>query len=787
MAAKTSKINHMPLFYDSLLDFIHQLRMDGYAIGIGQYLHVQELLIKLAANKQMSDDPKELLSFIGPVLCSTSEEQDIFDDRYLQWAHQFSPKISEDISISDSSDEIQDSQKIHANIKTVQKRSRYWKQIFGISWGIIAIFMGMMLFYAAWETVFHYGVLSGLFLLLLIIFWRIWLHFEARKFLTRRSSPEKVMNKSFFVDKPSDTPFKTLSLMQTAQEFRRHRVVTSEQLDIPATIEQSIKQGGLFTPVKGIQKISPEYLALIERNTSMDHQSQFVDAMLDLIKKQGVYITHYYYDQSPLYCFPDNDRTKELHLLELIARYPEHRLMIFSSGEEMIDPFTDTSKQWIELFKAWESKALMTFSDEQSRYENIHPLFESDFIVIPATEAGFRIFIDSIQSEKKYNPTYHQQHNIPENLRENAHQLLHAYPPEEDDIQRILLDVKSFIGQSGYEWFAACAIYPALQWHLTLYLGINLTDIEHNQALFNIDTLAALSQLPWFRHGSMPDLLRKRLIMDMPIHQERNIRQLIHQLLISATHEPLHSFKLSVAEYEQRFFIRFAGKIFHKLTRKESQRPVQDYIFLSFMSDPLSVKIPKLLRQYFRQFELDIQSEISQKEEKFEKEVFKKTIKYQLRSTPQKLTDDEKNKLIDKNRKPKQYIKNDYVDNGNETITDRATGLMWQKGGSDEKLTLKNAKKYIKQLNKEKFGGHVDWRLPTLEELLSLLESSKMDNGLYIASVFSSKQRWCWSSDISRASSGAFRVGFNYGGVYWLLLFVLSYVRAVRSFPDNDG
>lgn len=95
------------------------------------------------------------------------------------------------------------------------------------------------------------------------------------------------------------------------------------------------------------------------------------------------------------------------------------------------------------------------------------------------------------------------------------------------------------VGPSGYEWFSACAIYPAVQWHLTLYLGINLTDNGQQHALFHIKTLSALSQLPWFRHGSMPNWLRERLIKDMSMEQERNIRQLIYQLLLNASHEPL--------------------------------------------------------------------------------------------------------------------------------------------------------------------------------------------------------------------------------------------------------
>ena len=74
---------------------------------------------------------------------------------------------------------------------------------------------------------------------------------------------------------------------------------------------------------------------------------------------------------------------------------------------------------------------------------------------------------------------------------------------------------------------------------------------------------------------------------------------------------------------------------------------------------------------------------------------------------------------------------------------------------------------------------------PTLEELISLLEKDKRNKGLYIDSMFSDKQRWCWTAD-SRSSGGAFLVNFFDGEVSFIRNIIL-FVRAVRSFPDNDG
>ncbi len=89
---------------------------------------------------------------------------------------------------------------------------------------------------------------------------------------------------------------------------------------------------------------------------------------------------------------------------------------------------------------------------------------------------------------------------------------------------------------------------------------------------------------------------------------------------------------------------------------------------------------------------------------------------------------------------------NDFVDNGDGTTTDKTAGLMWQKSGSPTARSLKRANFYVNKLNKDKFAGYSDWRLPTIEELASLSRRDK-SNGLHINRVFDKNQKTCWSSD----------------------------------------
>ena len=126
--------------------------------------------------------------------------------------------------------------------------------------------------------------------------------------------------------------------------------------------------------------------------------------------------------------------------------------------------------------------------------------------------------------------------------------------------------------------------------------------------------------------------------------------------------------------------------------------------------------------------------------------------KVSLRKKPGLLQANDINTLVerysffDKERNPFGIFANNFVDNQDGTITDQTTSLLWQKSGSPKKLSRKKAAAYIKKLNKKKFAGYSDWRLPTVDELASLLVFSKIKN-LYINSLFDRRQSKCWSAD----------------------------------------
>lgn len=68
------------------------------------------------------------------------------------------------------------------------------------------------------------------------------------------------------------------------------------------------------------------------------------------------------------------------------------------------------------------------------------------------------------------------------------------------------------------------------------------------------------------------------------------------------------------------------------------------------------------------------------------------------------------------------YGQNDFIDNGDGTVTDLATGLTWSWNDSGVGMNWEEALAYVQSLNDQNYLGHADWRLPNAKELQSIVD-----------------------------------------------------------------
>ncbi len=150
-----------------------------------------------------------------------------------------------------------------------------------------------------------------------------------------------------------------------------------------------------------------------------------------------------------------------------------------------------------------------------------------------------------------------------------------------------------------------------------------------------------------------------------------------------------------------------------------------------------------------------------------------------------------------------------YTDNGDGTITDNVTGLMWEKKSYDGSIhdqddvytwgmtsspytmngTIKTA--FLDTLNAGSgFAGHTDWRIPNYKELVSILNLEKSfpavspafntacASGCTVTSCSCTKSQVYWSSTTNRGNPPAA------WGVNFLNGFVSAYAKWGPEYPD---
>ncbi len=115
---------------------------------------------------------------------------------------------------------------------------------------------------------------------------------------------------------------------------------------------------------------------------------------------------------------------------------------------------------------------------------------------------------------------------------------------------------------------------------------------------------------------------------------------------------------------------------------------------------------------------------------------------------------------------PEGRFENHLVDSGDGlTVVDQRTGLMWQTEGLDI-TAVRTMNRNIEKLNKENFAGHNDWRMPTMEEAMSLMEPERNSKGTYLHLCFSKEEPFIFVA-AKRQPGGYWFVDFKQGRAFW--------------------
>ena len=100
-----------------------------------------------------------------------------------------------------------------------------------------------------------------------------------------------------------------------------------------------------------------------------------------------------------------------------------------------------------------------------------------------------------------------------------------------------------------------------------------------------------------------------------------------------------------------------------------------------------------------------------------------------------------------------------FKDNGDGTVTDQRSGLMWAAKDNGEDIAGPNAKAYCENYTG---GGYSDWRLPTQDELAGLYDKNiRNKHGYYLTDLIKLTSCCAWTSENLGSSAAHFDF---YGG-----------------------
>lgn len=108
-------------------------------------------------------------------------------------------------------------------------------------------------------------------------------------------------------------------------------------------------------------------------------------------------------------------------------------------------------------------------------------------------------------------------------------------------------------------------------------------------------------------------------------------------------------------------------------------------------------------------------------------------------------------------------IKTDFdfhLSEGEKVFIEKESGLMWPRYVSNRFMEVKEAKEHIKHLNATKFAGYGDWRLPTLDEAMTLMQKM-VDKDFYLNPNIHNREPWILTAD--EGEEGAWNVNYIHG------------------------
>ncbi|KPA12372.1 conserved hypothetical protein, membrane, partial [Candidatus Magnetomorum sp. HK-1] len=432
----------IPVIIDHMDLFVEQLRLSGYKIGIETIQQIHALLFRLSEQGALPITTQKLCTYLSAMICTSRREQQDFKSRFEKWIQTLACSINSSTQ---------------SEVSKHEKKPKFYGWLFLCCLLCSAFIFGWLIFVEnqksdpqtisttvkpdtteinpseiqiiqlsplpqvtiQWQNRQIDNLMPYIYyVLILLMLWGIWLlcwRLAARIYLRRNRTDAQVVNQFFYPEAIPHKLFGSLMMLRTARKFRRHIQCPSNRLDPKATVQKTCINGGMFTPQYEMIHITPEYLVLIDQTIFDDHQARWVDALLDRLEANDVYLERYYFSEVPGLFYPQQKgkHKRPVSIEYLTAHYPDHRLIIFSDAEFFVHPISGQLAPWMKQFNNWPVRTMFIPGTEQEIMFRKQALERSDFIVMPANERGIAALIEKFHEPNSKNHAFEDDPNYP--------------------------------------------------------------------------------------------------------------------------------------------------------------------------------------------------------------------------------------------------------------------------------------------------------------------------------------------------------------------------------------
>jgi hypothetical protein len=291
------------------------------------------------------------------------------------------------------------------------------------------------------------------------------------------------------------------SVRQLARLMRRREEAPDLVLDVPATIGATLRGGGFprfrYRPLRR----PPEYLVFIERESAADHFAAMISGLMRLLQADGVFLNYYYFTGDPRRL--TTEAGDEVWLADLAGRTPGNRALLFGPSSCILHPMTGRVENWVSAFERWPLRAMLV--TDAPRGPRLGRLQEAGVCVCEASLGGLTEVINYFEAVSSGGSA------APPPFRPLAS------PPDEDE-----MDAEGDLRK----WIAACAVYPELNWSLSLRLAKAL------DGAYPIEERASrLARASWFRGGEIPSPMREPMWNSLPDPARQSVQKTLAEML----------------------------------------------------------------------------------------------------------------------------------------------------------------------------------------------------------------------------------------------------------------